>query len=78
MGERSYDERPSAPPQTPPSGVQNRREHVSTSVRPWLSIIGLKPLRVPVSPCTGASLAPTRKLRIPVLSCNNTRRWTTC
>ena len=28
MSERSYDERPSAPPQTPPSGVQNRREHV--------------------------------------------------
>ena len=29
MSERSYDERPSAPPQTPPSGVQNRREHVT-------------------------------------------------
>ncbi len=28
MSERSYDERPSAPPQTPPSDVQNRREHV--------------------------------------------------
>ncbi len=29
MSERSYDERPSAPPQTPPSGARNRREHVS-------------------------------------------------
>ena len=28
MSERSYDERPSAPPQTPPSDDQIRREHV--------------------------------------------------
>ena len=34
MSERSYDERPSAPPQTPPSGVQNRREHVSRCLPP--------------------------------------------
>ncbi len=29
MSERSYDERPRAPPQTPPSDVQDRREHVT-------------------------------------------------
>ena len=28
MSERSYDERPSAPPQAPPSGVRKRREYV--------------------------------------------------
>jgi hypothetical protein len=32
MSERSYDERPSAPPQTPPSGDLIRREHVKWCV----------------------------------------------
>ena len=36
MSERSYDERTNAPPQTPPSGVRNRREHVS-QVQWWAS-----------------------------------------
>lgn len=31
MNGTTYDPRPSTPPQTPPSGVQTRREHVRYS-----------------------------------------------